>query len=119
MRVANRLQETGVHGLPQLATARFLADAVLGGIVAALQLRALERIGDRGGEAEVQVAARDEALDDGQDSARRAGGLGVAFEGANRWQHADIPAVGGGEVAESSGGACHRGGRFERLARLH
>ena len=92
---------------------------MLGGVVASLQLGTFERLGDRGGEAEVEAATRDQAFHDGQDAAGRTRGSVVALRGANCRQHAHVSTVCGGQVAERGGGAGHGGGCFEGLVPLH
>ena len=85
-------------------------------------IRALEDLGDRRRQAEVQVLVRDDALDHGLQAPAHAQAA-VPGLGLNRWQYARVrdeaALSGGGHAAELGGGSRHRGGGLQRLRGGH
>src|SRR5260370_417485 len=64
LRVLDQLQQARLDRLAQLARRPLLADSVRLGVIAGLQLRSLESLGDGRGQAKVEAPARSEAFDD-------------------------------------------------------
>ena len=116
LRIANRLQQPGLHRQPQLAPGGILADLDLCGVVGGFQLGALERLRKRPRKAKAQSAPGDDAFDHRVDPPGGPGRPGRAFCRADGWQHAGESARGGRQLSERGRGACHRGGGLERLS---
>src|SRR6266851_2310341 len=64
LRVLDQLEQARLDRLAQLARRRLLAQPVRLGVIAGLQLRALESLGDGRGQPKVEAPARSEAFDD-------------------------------------------------------